>query len=195
MASALLAPRARVGTGDEIPLLRNTFIFLFLKETMTLEPTGQQLHKYLKLKIHHLSWYYIQLFDSLMVITFVMENFADTSNSKRTKVRSTCRLTIDKYTKIYDNCLHIKGKQGNTVSEKCTPVWFNELYHKIANHFDAILIANKSLEELKQSKKKKPPMNYEQKQMYKREKKRLEADKSACKDRLKTILKELFETG
>lgn len=158
---------------------------------MTLEPL---LHKYLKLKIHHLSYYLVQLYGQSMVITFVMENFADTSDNKRSKVTSTCRLTIDNQKKKYEHCLHIKGKPATTFTEPCSEIWFNELYNKVANNIDGILATNKNLEELKESKKR-SKKSYEQKLMFKREKKRLEGEKSVYRDRLKTILKELFETG
>ena len=148
--------------------------------------------KFLKLKLHHLSYYLINLYDDgHMAVEFVMYNYNDTSNNKQFKVSTVSKVDITPSKLVYSNTFSTEPRVvTSSYDEPCTQECYTNLRQKLEENIDQILDCNKSLKSLKGIKRK---MSYEQKQSIKREKKELENTKSIYKSNLKTVLKELFE--
>ena len=155
--------------------------------------------KFLKLKIHHLSHYIIDLYSRGNIpvslnIKFIMENFQSTSNSKRDKVVTIRQIVMTATSMTVKDTIRMGAdKKAMSMTTDVSQGYFQSIFLELSTNIDGILNVNRRLEDLKKQKKKwVKPMTYELKATYKKDKKILENARSVYKDNLKQVLEGLF---
>lgn len=155
--------------------------------------------RFLKLRVHHLSYFLINLWQSYgnpskIEIKFNMENYVDTPSSKSPKAVMFDDLTLEKINeKVHvtrtNEFVFQKTRNENTQATICSHSIFDSAFKQLDENIIKILDINKVIKQLKKSKKAGVEID---KHHYKSLLKGYEKEKSEAKRNIRNVIISLY---